>query len=196
MSARREDPAGASHFVVALALDHPPTDGPEGLKLAALAAFFRNQGARHITIANAGPANPEAWHGEGLAALAPTASVDLGSGTARHFGGGDFTVTLLPAGCGRAAIVTAVRRFQETASDVAGLGAGIQAVAGPQPDLILTFAGRKSLEDMFVWQAGYAEFVHLDAPWSKATEADLAAALAEFRRRNRRFGDVPAPAAS
>jgi undecaprenyl diphosphate synthase len=41
-----------------------------------------------------------------------------------------------------------------------------------------------------LWQAAYAEFIFLDACWPDFTPAHLSTAIAEFERRERRYGSV------
>lgn len=64
----------------------------------------------------------------------------------------------------------------------------------PDVDLLIRTGGEKRLSDFLLWECAYAELVFLDTRWPDFGEADLAAALVEFRRRERRFGGLP-PAA-
>ena len=60
----------------------------------------------------------------------------------------------------------------------------------PDPDLLIRPGGEKRLSNYLLWQAAYAELVFSDTLWPDFGEAELDAAVAEFSRRNRRFGDV------
>ena len=62
-------------------------------------------------------------------------------------------------------------------------------------DLLIRTGGEKRLSDFLLWESAYAELVFSDRMWPDFNEADLDAALEEFRRRERRFGSVPASAA-
>jgi undecaprenyl diphosphate synthase len=62
-------------------------------------------------------------------------------------------------------------------------------------DLLIRTGGEKRLSDFLLWESAYAELVFTDRMWPDFNEADLDAALEEFRRRERRFGGVPASAA-
>jgi undecaprenyl diphosphate synthase len=62
-------------------------------------------------------------------------------------------------------------------------------------DLLIRTGGEKRLSDFLLWESAYAELVFTDRMWPDFDEADLDAALEEFRRRERRFGGVPATAA-
>jgi undecaprenyl diphosphate synthase len=59
---------------------------------------------------------------------------------------------------------------------------------GPDVDLLIRTGGEKRLSDFLLWECAYAEFHFTPVAWPDFTEADLTAALADFRRRDRRFG--------
>lgn len=61
----------------------------------------------------------------------------------------------------------------------------------PDPDLIIRTSGEQRLSNFLLWQAAYAEFVFADVLWPDFGLEHFAAALAEFSRRNRRFGARP-----
>jgi undecaprenyl diphosphate synthase len=65
----------------------------------------------------------------------------------------------------------------------------------PDVDLVIRTGGERRLSDFLLWESAYAELVFLDRLWPDFTAADLAAALTEFRSRERRFGGVPEAAA-
>ncbi|MDH3289672.1 MAG: polyprenyl diphosphate synthase [Gemmatimonadota bacterium] len=71
-----------------------------------------------------------------------------------------------------------------------------RAVAGevPNPDLIVRTAGEQRLSDFLLWESAYAELYFTDALWPDFRREDLALAVSEFQRRERRFGAVTAPA--
>jgi len=62
----------------------------------------------------------------------------------------------------------------------------------PDPDLIVRTSGERRLSNFLLWQAAYAELVFLDVLWPDFGPSDFASALAEFARRERRFGARPA----
>jgi undecaprenyl diphosphate synthase len=67
---------------------------------------------------------------------------------------------------------------------------------GPSPDvdLLIRTGGERRLSDFLLWECAYAELLFTERMWPEFDGTDLAAALAEFRRRRRRFGgltDVP-----
>ncbi|HJS87916.1 MAG TPA: undecaprenyl diphosphate synthase family protein, partial [Acetobacteraceae bacterium] len=61
----------------------------------------------------------------------------------------------------------------------------------PDPDLLIRTSGEQRLSNFLLWQAAYAEFLFMDVLWPDFGEAHFAAALAEYTRRERRFGGRP-----
>jgi undecaprenyl diphosphate synthase len=59
-------------------------------------------------------------------------------------------------------------------------------------DLLIRTGGEQRLSDFLLWESAYAELLFTDRMWPDFDEGDLDAALAEFRRRERRFGGLPA----
>ncbi len=62
----------------------------------------------------------------------------------------------------------------------------------PDPDLIIRTAGEQRLSNFLIWQAAYSEFYQTAAYWPDFDAAEMERALAEYRRRGRRFGALPA----
>ena len=100
----------------------------------------------------------------------------------------------------RAEIVAAARRAAEAVRagtlDPAALDevafASYLATSGmPDPDLVIRTSGEHRLSNFLLWQSAYAELVFTDVLWPDFSAADLEAALAEFARRERRFGARP-----
>ncbi|MGB9032547.1 MAG: di-trans,poly-cis-decaprenylcistransferase [Acidobacteriaceae bacterium] len=72
-----------------------------------------------------------------------------------------------------------------------GLAVALQA-SGGDVDLLIRTGGEKRLSDFLLWESAYAELVFTDRMWPDFDGTDLDAAVEEFRRRERRFGGVPA----
>jgi undecaprenyl diphosphate synthase len=66
----------------------------------------------------------------------------------------------------------------------------------PDPDLIIRTSGEQRLSNFLLWQAAYTELVFVPVYWPDFDGAALASAIAEFRRRERRFGGLVAQAGS
>ncbi|MEO8576724.1 MAG: di-trans,poly-cis-decaprenylcistransferase [Gemmatimonadales bacterium] len=62
-------------------------------------------------------------------------------------------------------------------------------------DLLIRTGGEQRLSDFLLWECAYAELYFTRRMWPDFSTADLAAAVEEFRSRERRFGAVPAAAA-
>jgi undecaprenyl diphosphate synthase len=61
----------------------------------------------------------------------------------------------------------------------------------PDPDLIVRTSGERRLSNFLLWQSAYAELVFQDVLWPDYGAAHFDAALAEFARRERRYGARP-----
>ena len=66
----------------------------------------------------------------------------------------------------------------------------------PDPDLIIRTSGEQRLSNFLLWQAAYSELVFVPAHWPDFDRAVLEQALAEYRRRERRFGGLVAQTGS
>ena len=58
----------------------------------------------------------------------------------------------------------------------------------PDPDLVIRTSGEARISNFLLMQAAYAELVFTPVLWPDFTKDDLAAAIAEFARRERRYG--------
>lgn len=62
----------------------------------------------------------------------------------------------------------------------------------PDPDLVIRTSGEYRLSNFLLWQSAYAELLFSDVLWPDFGPDDFKAALAEYARRERRFGARPA----
>lgn len=60
----------------------------------------------------------------------------------------------------------------------------------PCPDLIIRTGGEVRLSNFLLWQAAYAELYFCDVLFPDFDESEFEKAIAEYSRRNRRFGRV------
>lgn len=60
----------------------------------------------------------------------------------------------------------------------------------PDPDLIIRTGGEVRLSNFLLWQAAYAELYFTDVLFPDFTPAEFDKAIAEYSKRNRRFGGV------
>ena len=100
---------------------------------------------------------------------------------------------------GRAEIVHAVQQavrlsrqgsLAEEAVDEALVDSLMYTVGQPPVDLIVRPSGDQRISNFLLWQGAYAELVFMDVLWPDFTPGDLDQAIAEFRRRSRRFGGI------
>jgi undecaprenyl diphosphate synthase len=61
----------------------------------------------------------------------------------------------------------------------------------PDVDLLIRTGGEKRLSDFLLWECAYAELFFTDTAWPDFDGSALGAAVAEFCRRQRRFGGLP-----
>ncbi len=64
--------------------------------------------------------------------------------------------------------------------------------AWPAVDLLIRTGGERRLSDFLLWESAYAELWFTDRLWPDVTRDDLAAAVADYQRRDRRFGRISA----
>ena len=68
----------------------------------------------------------------------------------------------------------------------------LSALLGPDVDLLICTSGEQRLSDFLFWECAYAEMVFTPRLWPDFGREDLMQAIAEFQRRERRFGAVTA----
>src|SRR5882724_1508043 len=68
--------------------------------------------------------------------------------------------------------------------------AGPDADHGNDVDLLIRTGGEKRLSDFLLWESAYAELCFVDTLWPDFDADGLRAALADFWRRDRRFGGL------
>ncbi len=64
----------------------------------------------------------------------------------------------------------------------------------PPVDLLVRTGGERRLSDFLLWECAYAELAFLDVNFPDLGMSDLDAVFADFSRRERRYGAVPAQA--
>lgn len=67
----------------------------------------------------------------------------------------------------------------------------IHGAPAPDVDLLIRTGGEQRLSDFLLWESAYAELFFTARMWPDFHRDDLAAAVAEFRGRERRFGALP-----
>jgi undecaprenyl diphosphate synthase len=67
-------------------------------------------------------------------------------------------------------------------------GDTLNALDLPDPDLLIRTSGEQRLSNFMLWQLAYTELVFLPVHWPDFDARHLERAIAEFRRRERRYG--------
>ena len=60
----------------------------------------------------------------------------------------------------------------------------------PDPDLVVRTSGEYRISNFLLWQLAYSELVFTDVLWPDFRREDLFAAVAEYQRRERRYGGL------
>ena len=76
--------------------------------------------------------------------------------------------------------------------DADTLGRYLDAPDIPDPDLIIRTSGEQRLSNFLMWQAAYSELVFVPMHWPDFDKSALESAIAEYARRERRFGGLAA----
>ena len=108
----------------------------------------------------------------------------------------NFTIALSYGG--RQEILAAARRLAKAAAageiepeeiDAERFERELLTLGLPDPDLIIRTSGEQRISNFLLWQSAYSEFMFIEKFWPDFDKDDLAAAIEEFQRRDRRFGD-------
>jgi undecaprenyl diphosphate synthase len=96
---------------------------------------------------------------------------------------------------GRAELVDAVRRIVATGIPADKINertirAHLYDPSLPDPELVIRTSGEIRTSNFLMWEAAYAEWVFTDVLWPDFRRGDLYAAIAEYQRRERRFGGL------
>lgn len=98
---------------------------------------------------------------------------------------------------GRDELVRAARAFAQDVADgnrkpedltEEMLSSYLYSAGVPDPELIIRPSGEMRTSNFLLWQSAYSEYVFLNVLWPDFGPDDLDEAIAEYHRRNRRFG--------
>jgi undecaprenyl diphosphate synthase len=96
----------------------------------------------------------------------------------------------------RLAADIAAGRLPATALTADAIAAHLDTADLPDPDLIIRTSGEQRLSNFLLWQAAYSELVFVPTYWPDFDRSTLESAIAEYRRRERRFGGLMAQTGS
>jgi undecaprenyl diphosphate synthase len=97
----------------------------------------------------------------------------------------------------RAEIAAAARQLAEEAVrgalradaiDEVAFGSRLFTDGIPDPDVVIRTSGEQRLSNFLLWQSAYAELLFIDTLWPDFGRAELEHAIAEYQRRERRYG--------
>jgi len=102
---------------------------------------------------------------------------------------------------GRAEIVDAARRIVELGVrgedlDERRFSEFLYTAGQPDPDLLIRTSGEMRVSNFLLWQIAYAEIYVTDVLWPDFRRRHLLEAVADFQRRDRRYGGIKLPASA
>jgi undecaprenyl diphosphate synthase len=121
------------------------------------------------------------------------------SAVARTAGNRRMTVAIALNYGARGELVNAARRLARQAAageldpeaiDEARIEAALDTHDLPPLDLLIRTSGEQRLSNFLLWQAAYAELLFVETLWPDFDGDTLRAALAEYARRERRYGGL------
>ena len=98
---------------------------------------------------------------------------------------------------GRDEIIRAAKAFAQDVArgektpeelDEATFSQYLYSASVPDPELIIRPSGEQRTSNFLLWQSAYSEFVFMDVLWPDFGPRELDEAIAQFHRRDRRFG--------
>ena len=135
------------------------------------------------------------------AGLSPDLAEVIERAEKRTANNNDFVLQVAFNYGGQADIADAARAFAEKVEKGEAKAADLteeifegflSTAAAPAPDLIVRTSGEHRISNFLLWDCAYAELVFQDVLWPDYGPEALAAAIAEYRRRDRRYGGVAA----
>ncbi len=136
-----------------------------------------------------------------LARLSPKLRemVDRTDEISQHYQGFQANICLNYGG--RDEIIHAARRYARDYAEgrVQGelseeqFGNYLYSAGIPDPDLLIRPGGEMRISNFLLWQCAYTEFYFTEVLWPDFTPEELDKAIAEFNRRDRRYGAVKNP---
>lgn len=107
--------------------------------------------------------------------------------------GTKMTLTLALSYGSRAELCRAFNRcIQDDITQITpqDIDAHLDTAGYPDPELLIRTSGEHRISNYLLWQLAYTELVFTKTLWPDFSEADLDAAIADYRGRERRFGRV------
>jgi undecaprenyl diphosphate synthase len=99
-----------------------------------------------------------------------------------------LTLIVFLSSSGKWDILQAARKMAQAGADE--LEPFLVTAGFPDPDLIIRTSGEQRLSNFLLWQGAYSEFYFTDILWPDFRKDAFREALAEYARRDRRYGKV------
>jgi undecaprenyl diphosphate synthase len=134
-----------------------------------------------------------------LSMLPPKTRAELVAGIEATKGNTGLNLVLAVSYGGRAEIIEGVKKFAQDAlknpSVIDRLTEEsfknyLYTAAIPDPELVIRTGGDKRMSNFLLWQSAYTELYITDVLWPDFDKACLEQAIADFNKRERRFGKV------
>ncbi len=93
----------------------------------------------------------------------------------------------------RLALEIAEGRLDPETMDVDAIARALDTRDIPDPDLVIRTSGEQRVSNFLTWQTAYSEFVFTPALWPDFDDTAFREAVAEYHRRDRRFGGLSGP---
>jgi undecaprenyl diphosphate synthase len=116
------------------------------------------------------------------------------AGEAQTAGNSRLVLTIAANYGGRWDIMQAANRLAQTHPEKCGhwtesdLAPFLAMAHTPEPDLFIRTGGEQRISNFMIWQLAYTELYFTDRLWPEFDARTLDAAIASYRRRERRFG--------
>ncbi|MDX9800602.1 MAG: polyprenyl diphosphate synthase [Spirochaetia bacterium] len=133
-------------------------------------------------------------HSGDLERLPAEVKKEISSVTAETASFKGLTVNLAINYGGRDELIRAVNRWvndstlEKTALDEDNLRKYLDHPDVPDPDLVIRTAGEKRLSNFLLWETAYSELYFSEKNWPDWREEDLAFAIENYIKRDRKFG--------
>ena len=88
------------------------------------------------------------------------------------------------------ALISPERAEDILSMDINGFDKYLATASIPDPDLIIRTSGESRLSNYFLWQGAYSELLFVDTLWPDFRKDEFRIALAEYAKRDRRYGKV------
>lgn len=77
--------------------------------------------------------------------------------------------------------------------DESTIASNLYTAEMPDPDLLIRTSGEMRISNYLLWQISYSEIWVTEKPWPEFDRIDLFQAIADYAKRDRRFGGISAP---